>query len=209
MIYDKQKMNGKYQVGSGRIVTITQDTPFANNATTPTDTRQAEISETEINGDKVQRSSHPNDTISNEELLSDAIRLVEEGHIRPSKDESNTLASLKDTVQTLTTKKMELALLNKEWYSLNFMPKESRTPAQQNRLDEINKVRSELQKEISAGERDILDSKDKKTLVNVLKAARSENIRKGRLLKGYYENQKYHERHYKLIRKKTKVLLRS
>ncbi len=31
VVYDKKKMNGKYQVGSGRIVTITHDTPFINN----------------------------------------------------------------------------------------------------------------------------------------------------------------------------------
>ena len=28
VVYDKNKMNGKYQVGSGRIVTVTHDTPF-------------------------------------------------------------------------------------------------------------------------------------------------------------------------------------
>ena len=28
VVYDKTKMNGKYQVGSGRIVTVTHDTPF-------------------------------------------------------------------------------------------------------------------------------------------------------------------------------------
>ena len=28
IVYDKKKMNGKYQVGSGRIVTITHDNPF-------------------------------------------------------------------------------------------------------------------------------------------------------------------------------------
>ena len=32
IIYDKKKMNGKYQVGSGRIVTFTHDTPFINNS---------------------------------------------------------------------------------------------------------------------------------------------------------------------------------
>ncbi len=30
VVYDKKKMNGKYQVGSGRIVTFTHDTPFIN-----------------------------------------------------------------------------------------------------------------------------------------------------------------------------------
>ncbi len=30
VVYDK-KMNGRYQVGSGRIVTITHNTPFINN----------------------------------------------------------------------------------------------------------------------------------------------------------------------------------
>ena len=30
IVYDKRKMNGKYQVGSGRIVTVTRDTPFIN-----------------------------------------------------------------------------------------------------------------------------------------------------------------------------------
>ena len=29
IVYDKQKMNGRYQVGSGRIVTSAHDTPFA------------------------------------------------------------------------------------------------------------------------------------------------------------------------------------
>lgn len=28
IIYDKQKMNGRYQVGSGRVVAVTHDTPF-------------------------------------------------------------------------------------------------------------------------------------------------------------------------------------
>ena len=28
IVYDKKQMNGKYQVGSGRIVTVTHDTPF-------------------------------------------------------------------------------------------------------------------------------------------------------------------------------------
>ena len=28
IVYDKAKMNGKYQVGSGRIVTVTHDNPF-------------------------------------------------------------------------------------------------------------------------------------------------------------------------------------
>lgn len=32
VVYDKQKMNGRYQVGSGRIVTFTHDTPFINNS---------------------------------------------------------------------------------------------------------------------------------------------------------------------------------
>ena len=32
IVYDKKKMNGKYQVGSGRIVTFTHDTPFINNS---------------------------------------------------------------------------------------------------------------------------------------------------------------------------------
>ncbi len=32
VIYDKQKMNGKYQVGSGRIVTLTHDNPFIDDS---------------------------------------------------------------------------------------------------------------------------------------------------------------------------------
>lgn len=32
IIYDKKKMNGKYQVGSGRVVTFTHDTPFIDNS---------------------------------------------------------------------------------------------------------------------------------------------------------------------------------
>ncbi len=32
IVHDKKKMNGKYQVGSGRIVTFTHDAPFINNS---------------------------------------------------------------------------------------------------------------------------------------------------------------------------------
>ena len=32
VVYDKMKMNGRYQVGSGRIVTFTHDTPFIDNS---------------------------------------------------------------------------------------------------------------------------------------------------------------------------------
>ncbi len=32
IVYDKKKMNGKYQVGSGRIVAVTHDTPFIDNS---------------------------------------------------------------------------------------------------------------------------------------------------------------------------------
>lgn len=31
IVYDKKKMNGTYQVGSGRSVTFTHDTPFITN----------------------------------------------------------------------------------------------------------------------------------------------------------------------------------
>ena len=34
VVYDKKKTNGKYQVGSGRIVTVTHDTPFVENIVT-------------------------------------------------------------------------------------------------------------------------------------------------------------------------------
>lgn len=30
VIYDKNKTNGEYQVGSGRVMTVTHDSPFAN-----------------------------------------------------------------------------------------------------------------------------------------------------------------------------------
>ena len=32
VVYDKNKTNGKYQVGLGRIVTVTHDTPFIDNS---------------------------------------------------------------------------------------------------------------------------------------------------------------------------------
>ena len=37
VVYDKTKMNGKYQVGSGRIVTVTHDTPFIEDIIPQTD----------------------------------------------------------------------------------------------------------------------------------------------------------------------------
>jgi len=34
VVYDKKQMNGKYQVGSGRIVAVTHDTPFIDDIVT-------------------------------------------------------------------------------------------------------------------------------------------------------------------------------
>lgn len=43
IVYDRQRMNGKYQVGSGRIVTVTHDTPFIQkDNTTVSDKSQEE-----------------------------------------------------------------------------------------------------------------------------------------------------------------------
>ncbi len=48
-VYDKNKMNGKYQVGSGRVVTVTHDTPFIDDIVTQ--------SETENNGKNVNNGN--------------------------------------------------------------------------------------------------------------------------------------------------------
>jgi len=39
IIYDKKKMNGRCQVGSGRVVTFTHDTPFINNSISQNDSK--------------------------------------------------------------------------------------------------------------------------------------------------------------------------
>ncbi len=42
VVYDKKKMNGRYQVGSGRIVTFTHDTPFIDNSILDSDEKVKE-----------------------------------------------------------------------------------------------------------------------------------------------------------------------
>ena len=43
IVYDKQKMNGKYQVGSGRIVAIAHDTPFIDDSVSQITTKSNTI----------------------------------------------------------------------------------------------------------------------------------------------------------------------
>ena len=45
IVYDKKKMNGKYQVGSGRIVTITHDNPFIYKDDTTSESNSQEEAE--------------------------------------------------------------------------------------------------------------------------------------------------------------------
>ena len=45
IVYDKKKMNGKYQVGSGRVVTFTHDSPFIYKDDTTSESNSQEESE--------------------------------------------------------------------------------------------------------------------------------------------------------------------
>lgn len=60
IVYDKKKMNGKYQVGSGRIVTITHDNPFIYKDDTTSESNSQEEngnnSSTEIDSKRRSRS---------------------------------------------------------------------------------------------------------------------------------------------------------
>ena len=49
VVYDKTKMNGRYQVGSGRIVTVTHDTPFIEDIISqPDDSVKREFSDVDV-----------------------------------------------------------------------------------------------------------------------------------------------------------------
>ena len=67
IVYDKKKMNGKYQVGSGRIVTITHDNPFIYKDDTTSESNSQEeyennsTTECRITIDVLQRSKIKDD----------------------------------------------------------------------------------------------------------------------------------------------------
>ena len=63
VIYDKTKMNGKYQVGSGRVVTVTHDTPFIEDIIPqPDDSVKSEE-------EKILLSDRDPDALTNREML--------------------------------------------------------------------------------------------------------------------------------------------
>lgn len=53
IVYDKKKMNGRYQVGSGRVVTFTHDTPFIDDSLSHPD---GEINNEIVNNEGIQKS---------------------------------------------------------------------------------------------------------------------------------------------------------
>lgn len=58
IIYDKAKMNGKYQVGSGRVVTFTHDTPFNANVAQGNSTVNKKFSERQRDQDYLAAVKH-------------------------------------------------------------------------------------------------------------------------------------------------------
>ena len=63
VVYDKKEMNGKYQVGSGRIVTVTHDTPFIEDII-PQDPDS--VKRENIDGEKSQKKTVSDRTFSDE-----------------------------------------------------------------------------------------------------------------------------------------------
>ena len=60
IVYDKKKMNGRYQVGSGRVVTFTHDTPFINDSVSQP---KGKINEQTVNNDDLQHSDKDDSSV--------------------------------------------------------------------------------------------------------------------------------------------------
>lgn len=69
IVYDKKKMNGKYQVGSGRIVTITHDNPFIykDDTTSESNSQEENENDSSTESDNKRRSRSKRDMVVSED----------------------------------------------------------------------------------------------------------------------------------------------
>ena len=85
VIYDKKKMNGKYQVGSGRVVAVTHDTPFIENTLPQPD---ASVKGADENSSKILKQER---RASDAEYLSaDPVTYDDNGNVIPLSERFNT-----------------------------------------------------------------------------------------------------------------------
>ena len=106
IVYDKKKMNGKYQVGSGRIVTVTHDTPFIEDIIS----QKPDSVNTKFSDRKSAE-----DSFSNRALLAKALESVATNEVEKKK-----LAEYKSNIQKMNNESMKLAELKKEIKELSF-----------------------------------------------------------------------------------------
>lgn len=112
IVYDKQKMNGKYQVGSGRVVTVTHDTPFIKDTVSQNDPGVNPNSETgsSLNGnDGILLQDRRNGGLSNRTLLANALETAAQNDI-----ERKRLAEYKESIELINGEEQKLRTIRKQ-----------------------------------------------------------------------------------------------
>ena len=97
IVYDRQRMNGKYQVGSGRIVTVTHDTPFIQKDNTTAESKSQGVSDKKLDSER-------DTSLDPRTLLTNALE-----NAAVTEDEKNFLKAYKDQIDILNKQTKRLA----------------------------------------------------------------------------------------------------
>ena len=158
IVYDKTKMNGKYQVGSGRIVTVTHDTPFIEDIV-PQKNDSVNPSDENIYSD---RSS---DTVSNRTLLAEALEGITLNDIEKKK-----LADYKANAEQLDAAEARLKEVRAEIKDISF----SKGTRDKARLSALKEEATQLTNRINIYDRRLINLEATSALKGVLDRAKAD-----------------------------------
>lgn len=172
IVYDKSKMNGKYQVGSGRVVAITHDIPFITDTVAQSDS-----------GVKKNSSRDSDGGMSNRQLLANTLESAVQNDMEREK-----LQQYRDKIKQASEQQQKLGELKQELKELSFA------------TGKRDKARiSALQSEITATanrlniiDRQLLRLEATKTLKDLLEREREGAMKKAKA-KGRETMQTYRE----------------
>ena len=162
VVYDKSKMNGRYQVGSGRIVAVTHDTPFIDDTVAQKD-------------DYVKMYSSRNDGgMSNRQLLANALESSVQHEV-----EAKRLAEYKENIRKVSELQMQLGDLNNQIKELSF----AKGARDKEKLRELRDEKIKTENRISVIDGALLRLESMQAIKNVLERER-ERARKAAEKKG-------------------------
>ena len=101
-------MNGKYQVGSGRIVTVTHDTPFIQKDNTTAESKSQDVSDKKLDSDR-------DTSLDPRTLLTNALE-----NAAVTEDEKNFLKAYKNQIDILNKQTKRLAEIKAEIKDISF-----------------------------------------------------------------------------------------